>query len=273
MPERSDSVSFLYSFWFLLLVTVGGGMLAELVYDLLRSTGIRERLPALVGLVIPPMVSGLVVPYLLIRLAYRSSLREFGIRWIDPDRRYAPWLLGSSVLAIVVWLVFWGLICAALLMATNATPDRVTMTLAELHAKNPLHALLQGSASERVTAAVVHMTLLVGFVEELFGRGLLQNALDRRYTRSFGRGRFTVRVSTLLAAVLFAFWHTQWLSGDPAKLLSSAAISLTIVLVPSLLLSVVYEKTRSMLAVIVLHDVIDGGKLLTWYLWSRILPG
>ena len=48
---------------------------------------------------------------------------------------------------------------------------------------------------------------------------------------------------------------------------------MTIVMVPSLLLSIVYEKTRSMLVVIVLHNVIDGGKVLTWYLWSVIFPG
>jgi len=265
--------SYLYSFWFLLLATMGGGMLAELAFDVLRSTGARERLPALLALVIPPAVSGLVVPYLLIRLLYRARLREFGIRWIDPQRRVAPWLLGSSVLALVAWLAFWGAICVALLMATKTAPDRVPLTLAEFHGKNPLHMLLHGASSPRVVATVIHMTLLVGFIEELFGRGFLQNALDRRYTRVFGRGRFTVPASTLLAAVLFAFWHTQWLSGDPKTILSSAAISMTIVLVPSLLLCLVYEKTRSMLAVIVLHDVIDGGKLLIWYLWSWILPG
>lgn len=265
--------SYLYSFWFLLLVTVGGGMLAELAYDALRSIGARERLPALLVLVIPPVVSGVLVPYVLIRLLYRSRLREFGIRWIDPQHRVAPWLLGSSIAALVVWFAFWGAICLALQMAAHTAPDRVPVTLAEFHGKNPLHMLLHGTASPRLVATVIHMTLLVGFIEELFGRGFLQNALDRRYTRVFGRGRFTIRASTLLAAVLFAFWHTQWLGGDPKAILSSAAISLTIVLVPSLLLCLTYEKTRSMLAVIVLHDVIDGGKLLTWYLWSWILPG
>ncbi len=262
-----------YSFWFLLLVTVAGGMLAEATFDALTATGLRDRLPALVALVIPPAVSGLIVPYLLIRFLYRSSLRGFGIRWVDPERRVAPWLVAGSLLATITWMAFWGLLCAGLVMATKTAPDRVPLSLAEFYAKNPLHMLLNGPWNPRVAATVLHMTVLVGFIEELFGRGLLQNALDRRYTRVFGRGRFTVRASTLLAAVLFAFWHTQWLGGDVKSILSGMAISLTVVLVPSLLLSVVYEKTRSMLAVIVLHDVIDGGKLLAWYAWSLILPG
>ncbi len=271
--DAAEPRSGLYSFWFLLGVTIGGGMLGELTFDLLRSTGLRERLPALVAVVFPPLVSGALVPYLLIRLTYRSTLRGFGIRWVDPQRPVLGWLLGSSAVALVAWVVFWGAIVVALSFATQATHDRVPMTLAEFHAKNPLHMLIHGAATPRIAATVVHFTLLVGFIEELFGRGFLQNALDRRYTRVFGRGWFTIRASTLLAAILFAGWHTQWLSGNPRAILASAAISLTVILVPSLLLCLLYEKTRSMLAVIVLHDVIDGGKLLTWYLWSRILPG
>jgi membrane protease YdiL (CAAX protease family) len=267
-PQRRS----LYSFWFLLCVTVGSGILAELTYDLLRSTGARERLPALVAVVIPPVVSGLLVPYLLIRFVYRSSLRDFGVRWIDPARPFATWLVGSSALALVTWFAFWGALVALLALAARTSPDRVPLTVAGFHAKNPLHVLLHGEPTPRLTASVIHMTLLVGFIEELFGRGYLQNALDRRSTRVLGRGRFTVRTSTLLTAVLFAFWHTQWTSGSPLAILKSAALSL-IVLPPSLLLCIVYEKTRSMLAVIALHDVIDAGKLVTWYVWSRILPG
>ena len=267
-PQRSP----LYSFWFLLGVTVGSGILAELAYDLLRSTGARERLPALVVIVIPPMVSGLLVPYLLIRFVCRSSLRRFGVCWVDPGRPFAGWLVGSSALALGAWFAFWGALVGLLSVATRTSPERVPLTLAEFYAKNPLHVLMQGEPTPRVTAGVIHMTLLVGFIEELFGRGYLQNALDRRHTRVLGRGRFTVRASTLLAAVLFAFWHTQWTSGSALAVLKSAALSV-IVLPPALLLCLVYEKTRSMIAVIVLHDMIDGGKLLTWYLWSRILPG
>jgi membrane protease YdiL (CAAX protease family) len=270
--EAGASRSPLYSFWFLLGVTVGSGILAELAYDLLRSTGARDRLPALVALLIPPMVSGLLVPYLLIRFVYRSNLREFGIRWIEPGRPFAGWVVGSAALALVGWFAFWGALVGLLSVATRTSPESVPLTLAEFHAKNPLHVLMQGAPTPRVTAGVIHMTLLVGFIEELFGRGYLQNALDRRYTRVLGRGRFTVRTSTLLAAVLFAFWHTQWTGGSALAILKSAALSV-IVLPPSLLLCIVYEKTRSMLAVIALHDVIDGGKLVTWYLWSRILPG
>ena len=68
-------------------------------------------------------------------------------------------------------------------------------------------------------------------------------------------------------------WSAEWISLNPVSILGSMATSMTIVLVPSLMLCIVYEKTRSMLVVIVLHNVIDGGKLVTWYLWSVIYPG
>ena len=264
-----DRPSYLHSFGFLLIVTILGGMLSEIVYVALKAGGLRAALPPLVTVVLPVFLSGVILPYLLIRLLYRSTLRDFGILWTDPQRPWLGWFAGSSALVLLVWFAFWGGLCFLLIFVPE---DSDTLTRAELHSRNPIYMLVNNGYHAGIFATVFHWFVTVGFAEELFGRGLLQNALDRRYTRVFGRGRWTVRSSTILAALLFAFWHTEWLSPDPLNILGSLALSMTVVLVPSILLSVVYEKTRSMLAVILLHNVIDGGKLLAWYLWSLIWP-
>ena len=249
--------SYLYSFPFLLVVTIAGGLVGELAFAAIRATGLRDVLPTVLTVSLPAILSGALLPYLLIRFVYQSSLRDFGVRWLPPGHPATAWLIGSSALALGVWLAFWGLLTVAFRLLP---PDAMPMTLAEFHAKNPLYMLVHGVNGALLLPHILHMMIVVGFAEELFGRGLLQNALDRRYLGVIGRGRFSIRTSTLLAAVLFAFWHTEWISLNPAS-------------IPSLMLCVVYERTRSMLVVIVLHNVIDGGKLFTWYLWSVIAPG
>ena len=253
---------------FLLLVTFVSGVLAEAIFHALRASGMRDVLPPIVAIVLPPLIAGTLLPYLLIRLAYRSTLRDFGVYWWKAGRPFVAWTLVPSVIVLLGWFGFWSL----LLVALGFAPDP-QVTAADLQAKNPLAMWLSGNHSPRLGATILHMMVSVGFVEELFGRGFLQNALDRIYAGTLGRGRFRVRVSTLIAALLFAFWHTEWLSFDVAAILKSLLVSMTIILVPSLILAVVYEKTRSMLAVILLHDVIDGGKLVAWYVAGLLFAG
>jgi len=178
-----QETSFLYSFTFLLLVTVGGGLVGELAFVAIRESGLREVLPTMLALSLPPILSGALLPYLLIRFVYRSSLRDFGVRWVSPNRSTVAWLIGSSALALVVWFGAWGLLTLAFRMTP---PDAMPMTLAEFHAMNPLYMLFHGDSAARVIAPVLHMIIFVGFAEELFGRGLIQNALDRRYTGVIG---------------------------------------------------------------------------------------
>jgi membrane protease YdiL (CAAX protease family) len=188
-----------------------------------------------------------------------------------------PWLLGAGAATMAGWLCLWAFVCGA--SAGGHGMPQLHITPEELYSKNPLYTLAHGTFDAHSLAIVIHMSLLVGFAEELLGRGLLQNALHQRYAGSLGQGWFSIRRSTLLAAVLFAFWHTRYLDLGPIALLpvktilTSLLSSMTIVLVPSLLLCVVYERTRSLLAVVVLHDVIDGGKLVAWFLWTLVFPG
>ena len=164
--------------------------------------------------------SGAVFPYLLIRFGYRSGLGEFGVRWIDPHRPVLPWLLASSGLAVLSWFAFWGAIVGGFQLATSTSPDSLPMTLAELYAKNPLHRVIHGEAGSTTLAYLLHMGLFVGFAEELVGRGLLNNALDRRYQRVFPRRpllRALEHVDRCVAVRLLAHGMDQLRSGVDSR--------------------------------------------------------
>jgi len=252
------------------MLTVASSLLADMSYDWVREAGLRELLLTHVWTEIPPLLAGALFPYLVIRLVYRSSLREFGVSWFEPGRPVWGWL-GSAVVAVLAgWVIVW--ISLFALVGWAQPLDASIPSPSDLLALNPLEAVLR-KPTARPLAYVWHMFVFVGFAEELLGRGLLQNALDRGYSGRVGTGRCSVRVSTLLAAVLFAIWHIDWLAGSVSGVLSSIAVSLTIVLVPCVLLCLVYEKTRSMFAVILLHNVIDGGKLAVWYIVGHAFVG
>lgn len=262
----------LYTLPFLAAITMVSGMLTELVAMSFKTFGWGEWLPRIAMISLPAFLGGALLPYLLIRVGYRSTLKEFGVRWLTPGRANWRWLLGASIFVMVIWVGFWGLIYWGLHVAAQ-NPQASIPTFAELNARNPLEVLLRDGYQPGWFAYMFHMTFLVGLTEELFGRGFLQNALDRRFLGVWGKGRFTVRTSTLLAAALFAFWHTEWLSLDAGEIVKSLTGAMTIVLVPSLILAVVYERTRSMLIVILLHNVIDSGKFVAWYFWGQLFPG
>lgn len=254
-----------YAFGTLLLLTVASTLVGELAHALVHLRGVADALPALLRIVIPPFVSGALFPYLVIRLLYRQDLREFGVRWVTPGRPVVGWVLGATALVLACWIAVWAGIYGLVGLVPEGELALSPETLTEM---NPLYRAWFEDDRESL-ALVLHMAVYVGFAEELFARGLLFHALERRYPGRIGGPRFGVGHATLLSALLFAIWHVRWLAGSWTGLGSSLAISLTIVLLPSLLLAVVYERTRSILATIVLHDVIDGGKLLGWYLVGR----
>ncbi|MDH3628920.1 MAG: CPBP family intramembrane metalloprotease [Acidobacteriota bacterium] len=249
---------YLTSFWFLALLTFISGILAEGAHLFLVSSGFRDRLPPLLAVAIPGFLAGALFPYLVIRWVYRESLASLGIRWWTAGRRSLTWLLVTCGATFIVWLVFWAGLMALLQLAPEGNEAATTLS------RNPLTMVLAGESSARLLAVLIYFAVLVGFAEELLGRGLLQNVLDRGYDKVYGKGRFTIRKSTLLAALLFGLWHTEWLQTDPLAILGSLLTSATIVMVPSLLLCVVYERTRGMLVVIVLHNFIDFSKFVAW---------
>jgi membrane protease YdiL (CAAX protease family) len=263
-PSVPSSVVF--GFWFLLAVTLVSHLIGELAFAWAQSTKGVDHVPEILRMELPPFLQGVLFPFLVIRLVYRATLSEFGVHWFERGRAVTRWLLGLCLVSIVAWVLVWVVIFA--LVQTGEAGISVT----KLHAMNPFRRVWLHPSDDELVAYVLHMFLLVGFMEELFGRGLLMNALRRRYTGVVGWGRYTVAHSTLLGALLFAVWHIRWV-GSATDVLVSAVTSLTIVLVPTFALCLLYEKTRSMLAAIVLHNVIDGGKLVTWYVVGALFVG
>jgi membrane protease YdiL (CAAX protease family) len=272
-----EGAGFLYSLGFLLLVTVAGSLLGRTSYHLLTTTGLRKSLPPLVALEIPPVLGGFVFPLLLIRFVYGKSLPDFGVRWFEPGRPFLGWLVGSSAVALVVWVVVWTVLFAVLVFRPRKA-GRSPMTPAKLAEANPLKWVLDGRGTTHNLVFVLHSFLFVGFAEELFGRGLLMNALERSYPGDLRILTVTVQRATLLAAILFAAWHIEWIPITErgtfgafrlVSVIKSAVTCMTIVLLASFAICLVYEKTRSLATAVALHNVVDGGKLLTWYLLGR----
>jgi membrane protease YdiL (CAAX protease family) len=263
--------SFVYSLGFILLLTFASGIICELTLLFLQLTELKEQLPPLVTLVIVPASGGLVFPLVVIRTVYGQTLRQFGIRWIDPEKPWRRWLTVTVIVVLLGWIVIWLSTFALVSAVAGGSSDATSaMSPGDLQAKNPLYQWLRGE--DGAMAAVLHQCVLVGFLEELFGRGLLVNALDRRYQRVWQWRRWSMRQSTLLASVLFAVWHINWLSSTLPEIVAGVG-SMLLLWPASLLLCVAYEKTRSLAVTVTLHNILDGGKVLAWYavglLWVR----
>jgi membrane protease YdiL (CAAX protease family) len=257
------------SFWFVLALTIGCGWIGEGSYYLLTLSGLRATLPTLLAEEIPPALGGLIAPYLIIRLIYRKKLKDFGVRWFERGHSALVWLAAASAITIAAWTTLWVGIFGLFVYASHSG-IALPITAADFAEKNPLLRLAHhSSASSADRNYVIHVFLTVGFAEELFGRGLLVNALDRRYGQVIGGGRFTIKKSTLYAAFLFAIWHVEWMGGLKMMLITAFS-AVTVIIFPSLLLSLVYEKTRSLAVTIALHNVIDGGKLVVWFMITRL---
>ena len=269
-PNSSDrgASRFEYSLGFILLMTLASGITCELTLLFLQFSGWEERLPPLVTGVIVPASGGLIFPLVVIHAVYGQTLREFGIRWIDPGRDAWRWLAVSGTVVLLGWIVIWLLLFVLVNFGPPGThAASPEMNPGMLQAKNPLYRLFHGADTAETVAAVVQPCLLVGFLEELFGRGLLMNALDRRYQTVWRWRRWAIRRSTVLASVLFAAWHINWLSSTLPEILESA-VSALLLWPASFLLCVAYEKTRSLAVTVTLHAILDGGKLVGWYLVS-----
>lgn len=94
---------------------------------------------------------------------------------------------------------------------------------------------------ELIPPLVVVMFLVVGPCEEFLYRGVVQNRL---------RERLAPAVAIPAAAVIFATVHVAALAGSP----SAVAVTVTILLVPGVVLGVVYEYTGNLVVPWLLHS-------------------
>jgi len=154
---NAPAPQFVYSFSFLLLMTFASGIICELALHFMA-------LPPLIQSAIVPATGGLIFPLVAIPLVYGKSLREFGIRWIEPGRGTLRWLVGSGALVLIGWIIIWILLFAiAGLGPSGAQAAPAEISPAPLQEKNPLYRLIHAGYGAENLARVVQPCLFVGF--------------------------------------------------------------------------------------------------------------
>ncbi|MBI5368088.1 MAG: CPBP family intramembrane metalloprotease [Planctomycetes bacterium] len=247
-----------YSFAFAAALTALSALLTQSVirWVFVGKGVVDPRVPAWLAAELPALLGSALLALAVVRWIYRAGPAAHGCRLLAAGRTRAAvgYVLLCGALVTAGWTVI------ALIVAAANTPQE-NLTLLEQNAVwrawNRPNAL--------VRSFVIHSLFLVGFLEEPLARGLIQTALERRYSRVINLWIIKFRVSTLLAAVLFAAWHIDLVPFNPGVLLKETLVAVLLLLPISFLLSYVYEKTQSLLAPILLHNVVDGGKLLAFY--------
>jgi hypothetical protein len=234
---------------------------SECIHILGNSVGLLDIIPSFFGVFIVPVLSGVVFAWLVLRFVYKKSFGESGCQWIDPSRRDG---MVSQVVGFGLFLI--GIQCAVWFLVYRLPHG------AELSLSNPLYALIEQGFNSVDVANIVYMCLLVGLIKEPFARGLVQNTLQHRYTGTVQLGKWTVQHSTIWAAILLTVWNSAFnmylfqallISEMPLWVCLFGALSLGCV--TSFSLAYVYEKTQAMAATVILHNIIEGSKILVWF--------
>jgi membrane protease YdiL (CAAX protease family) len=208
---------------------VGGILVLGAVTALVGTIG--GRLGLAVGVLFVASVAigqylgfvGLGLYYLRTRGLSWAGIRSYlGIR--TPTVRELAAVVAGYVVIIV------GLL-ALLAVALRFLPDPAENQGAEFAANNP----------ELIPPLVVVMFLVVGPCEEFLYRGVVQNRL---------RERLPAAAAVALAAVIFAAVHVVAVAGSP----TGVAVTLSVLLVPGVVLGAVYEYTGNLVVPWLLHS-------------------
>lgn len=155
--------------------------------------------------------------YLLLLLSLVLVMRNYGVTLESLGistatiRGESPLILGGILAGVALGTVQW-------VLDLEQPPTEPTVT--------------------NIVIAILVTGLLVGFVEELLFRGLLQEWLTEIVD---------VRVSIVIVSVLFGFMHSVWLN----------PLDVVFAFVVSLLLGVVYAATRNFWFILLVHALIN----------------
>ena len=208
---------------------VGGILVLGVVTVLVGMVG--GRLGLAVGVLFVASVAiGQYLGFVGLGLYY---LRTRGLSWADirsylgirtPTVRELAAVV-AGYLAIIVGLL------ALLTVALRFLPDPAENQGAEFAANNP----------ELIPPLVLVMFLVVGPCEEFLYRGVVQNRL---------RERLPAAAAVALAAVIFAIVHVVAVAGST----DAVAVTLSVLLVPGVVLGAVYEYTGNLVVPWLLHS-------------------
>jgi membrane protease YdiL (CAAX protease family) len=147
-----------------------------------------------------------------------------------PDRRQLAWVAGGLTVLVAVWF------------GTNAVTQYFGIPVAE-------HQLGALSQPYQLLVFVVLSFAIVAPGEELLYRGLVQGTL---------RDAYTAWPSIVGASVLFALNHVTALVATGANPGTATAVTIGLVLVLSLVLGYLYERTETLVVPILVHGGFNG---------------
>ena len=237
---------------------------SESVHILGNSIGLLDIIPSFFGVFLEPALSGVFLAWIVLRLVYKQDFRQSGCQWVEPTRKAAiiPQLLFFGLLLLGIQCVVWAVIYGMYGMPYGN----------QISASNPLDTLITQGFDSVNLATVLYMCVFAGLLKEPFARILIQNTLQHRYTRVLQLGKWSVQHSTLWTTLLLAIWYDSLnVYFFSALVISEMPIwacilcSLAVGLIGSFSLAYVYEKTQSMAAAVILHNIIAGSKILVWW--------
>lgn len=168
-------------------------------------------------------------------------LRWRGLSW-DQIKGYLgvrkPSLL-ELLLVVVSWVAILILALVTVTVVTGILDQLLASGAPEEGAENSSTQILEDNPAF-VPAAILAMFLVVGPCEELLFRGVIQGRL---------RERFSAVPAIAIASAVFAVVHVIALVGDPEAM----AITISALFATSLVLGAVFEYTKSVVVVAVLH--------------------
>lgn len=188
-----------------------------------------------------------VTTYLLLALVVLGTLRVghlgrgyLDVRW--PTRRDWGYLVGGFV----------GLFAVA--VAAETAVRAVGLPVAQLQVTEYVVAGRLADQPWVLLAMIPIMLLLVGPVEELLFRNLLQKSLY---------GRLSSAGAVVLASVIFALWHVPALYGASA---TAVVVALGLITLTGLILGWLYLRTRSVVVPAAVHGLLNAVGLAFLYL-------
>jgi membrane protease YdiL (CAAX protease family) len=160
------------------------------------------------------------------------------VKWSDRSWSFIP-----SSLPDLGDLKYVGAAYVGIFAAIYAIAILLTVTSTETASNSAADTALQNP--EIIPLLIPLQLLLIGPGEELLFRGVIQGSLRRH---------FGAPAAIVLATLLFAPAHILALSGD----LSAIAVSIGVLVVPSLVFGYVYEKTGNIVAPALTHGLYNA---------------
>ncbi len=116
----------------------------------------------------------------------------------------------------------------------------------------PMHGVQFGRSLPEVIGMIGYMVLLVGPIEEIPFRGIIQTLLDNNMPQSF----LHIKLGTIVAALIFVAYHYRnvLMKGESNTQFLLLAPGRTLI---SVILALLFQATGSLLGPILFHNIVD----------------